>query len=251
MNLTSQQRAFQVLPRHIAIIMDGNGRWAKKRHLPRLAGHKAGVEAVQQTVKRCVEKKVEVLTLFAFSSENWRRPQEEVSYLMQLFITALQNEASRLHEQNIQLRVIGDGARFDEKLRRQIFTVEKLTANNTGLKLLLATNYGGQWDITQAMQRIASEIEQGVLSSQSVTAELMQKYLSFADLPDPDLFIRTSGEQRISNFILWQLAYTELYFTDVLWPDFNGDELDKAFAFFAQRERRFGFTSEQLGSEKF
>ncbi len=247
---SSKGLAFQILPRHVAIIMDGNGRWAKKKHLPRLAGHKAGIEAVQQTVKRCVEKKIEVLTLFAFSSENWRRPQEEVSYLMQLFISALRNEANKLHEQNIQLRVIGDRTRFDEKLRTQIATVENLTTNNTGLKLLLATNYGGQWDIMQAVQRIAVEVEKGALSSQAVTDELIQKYLSFSDLPDPDLFIRTSGEQRISNFILWQLAYTELYFTDILWPDFNADELEKAFAFFAERERRFGFTSEQITQVK-
>ncbi len=246
MSSNSTQPAFQLLPRHIAIIMDGNGRWAKKKFLPRLAGHKAGVEAVQQTVKRCVEKKIEVLTLFAFSSENWRRPQEEVSYLMQLFINALKNEAKKLHEQNIQLRVIGDRTRFDEKLRQQIDEVENLTANNTGLKLLLATNYGGQWDITQAVQRIAAKIESGAISSLAVTDELIQQHLSFADLPDPDLFIRTSGELRISNFILWQLAYTELYFSDVLWPDFNGDELDRAFAFFTTRERRFGCTSEQV-----
>ncbi len=246
MSLHPQQSELQTLPRHIAVIMDGNGRWAKKRYLPRLAGHKAGVKAVQRIVERCVEKKIEVLTLFAFSSENWRRPQEEISYLMQLFITALQNEANKLHEQNIQLRVIGDCSRFDENLRQQIAAVERLTAQNTGLKLLLAANYGGQWDITQAMQCVASDIEKGVLSSADVTAELIQKNLSFSDLPEPDLFIRTSGEQRISNFILWQLAYTELYFTDILWPDFNAEELDKAFAFFAQRERRFGFTSEQL-----
>jgi undecaprenyl diphosphate synthase len=247
MNLNSKQFPPQVQPRHIAIIMDGNGRWAKRKHLPRLAGHKAGIEAVQQTVKYCVEKKIEVLTLFAFSSENWRRPQEEVSYLMQLFIKALKNEANKLHEQNIQLRVIGDRTRFDENLREQIALVENLTVNKTGLKLLLATNYGGQWDITQAVQGIANSIEKGVFSSEAVTAELIQKHLCFSDLPDPDLFIRTSGEQRISNFILWQLAYTELYFTDVLWPDFNAEELDKAFAFFARRERRFGLTSEQLG----
>lgn len=246
MSSNSTQAAFQVLPRHIAIIMDGNGRWAKKKFLPRLAGHKAGIRSVQQAVKRCVEKKIEVLTLFAFSSENWRRPEEEVSYLMQLFVSALKNEAHKLHEQNIQLRVIGDRARFDDKLRKQIIEVEKLTANNTGLKLLLAANYGGQWDITQAVQHIAAKIEDKSLSSSVVTDELIKQHLSFADLPDPDLFIRTSGELRISNFILWQLAYTELYFTDVLWPDFDADELDKAFEFFAKRERRFGFTSEQI-----
>lgn len=249
MNALSQQEdssGIIPLPRHIAIIMDGNGRWAKKRHLPRLAGHKAGVEAVRQVVRCCAEKKIEVLTLFAFSSENWRRPHEEVSYLMQLFITALQNEANKLHEQNIQLRVIGDRTRLDEKLREQIARTEELTQKNTGLKLLLAANYGGQWDITQAVQQIVEEVTNGHLTTQTVTPEAIQKKLSFADLPDPDLFIRTSGEQRISNFVLWQLAYTELYFTDVLWPDFNADELAKAFAFFANRERRFGCTSEQL-----
>ena len=235
-----------VLPRHIAIIMDGNGRWAKKRYLPRLAGHKAGADAVRQVVQRCVEKKIEVLTLFAFSSENWRRPQEEVSYLMQLFISALQNEAKKLHEQNIQLRVIGDRALLDEKLREQILKVETLTQHNTGLKLLLAANYGGQWDMTQAVQKIVDESAASGLLNPVITPELIQAKLSFADLPDPDLFIRTSGEKRISNFILWQLAYTELYFTDVLWPDFNAKELTSAFAFFAKRERRFGYTSEQL-----
>ncbi|MCD6039099.1 MAG: ispU [Gammaproteobacteria bacterium] len=250
MKSSLEQVDLQALPRHIAIVMDGNGRWAKKRHLPRLAGHKAGVEAAQRAVKHCVEKKIEVLTLFAFSSENWRRPSEEVSYLMQLFITALQNEANKLHEQNIQLRVIGDRTRFDEKLCQQIVAVENLTANNTGLKLLLATNYGGQWDMMQAVQHIGRKIESGVLSSHEITIELIQENLSFSDLPDPDLFIRTSGEQRISNFILWQLAYTELYFTEVLWPDFNANELDKAFVFFTERERRFGFTSEQLGVNK-
>lgn len=245
--MSSQSKPeIQVLPRHVAIIMDGNGRWAKRKFLPRLAGHKAGIEAVRQTIKHCIEKKIEVVTLFAFSSENWRRPQEEVSYLMQLFISALKDEANKLHEQNIQLRVIGDRSRFDEALRQQIAAVENLTVNNTGLKLLLATNYGGQWDITQAVQRIVNDIEKGILSNELVTETLIQQYLSFSDLPDPDLFIRTSGELRISNFILWQLAYTELYFTDILWPDFNADELDKAFSFFAKRERRFGLTSEQL-----
>lgn len=245
----SSNPTVQLLPRHIAIIMDGNGRWAKKRFLPRLAGHKAGISSVQQAVKRCVEKKIEVLTLFAFSSENWRRPEEEVSYLMQLFINALKNEAHKLHEQNIQLRVIGDRARFDEKLRQQISEVEQLTANNTGLKLLLAANYGGQWDLRQAVQQIAVKIENKLITSSMVTDELIRQHLSFADLPDPDLFIRTSGELRISNFMLWQLAYTELYFTDVLWPDFDESEFDKALEFFTKRERRFGVTSEQLLSQ--
>ncbi|MCE3237972.1 MAG: pyrophosphate synthase [Gammaproteobacteria bacterium] len=235
-----------LFPRHVAIIMDGNGRWAKKRHLPRLAGHKAGIDAVRKVVEYCVEKKIEVLTLFAFGSENWRRPQEEINHLMQLFFTALENEAKKLHEQNIQLRVIGNRVPFEEKLQKQIITVEMLTRHNTGLKLLLAVNYSGRWDMTQAAQQIVDEFAAGGLINQIVTPELIQKKLSFADLPDPDLFIRTSGEKRLSNFILWQLAYTELYFTDVLWPDFNADELAHALAFFSTRERRFGYTSEQL-----
>jgi undecaprenyl diphosphate synthase len=235
-----------LFPRHVAIIMDGNGRWAKKRHLPRLAGHKAGIDAVRKVVECCVEKKIEALTLFAFGSENWRRPQEEISHLMQLFFTALKNEANKLHEQNIQLRVIGNRTPFEEKLQKQIETVETLTRHNTGLKLLLAVNYSGQWDMTQAVQQIVDEFAKGRLLNQTVTPELIQTKLSFSDLPDPDLFIRTSGEKRISNFMLWQLAYTELYFTDVLWPDFNADELTQAFAFFSTRERRFGYTSEQL-----
>lgn len=238
-----------ILPRHVAIIMDGNGRWAKKRHLPRVAGHKAGLEAARQVVESCIKKKIEVVTLFIFSSENWRRPPDEVNYLMNLFITMLQRDAYKLHEQNVQLRIIGDCSRFDEKLRKHIVEVEKLTANNTGLKLLLAANYGGQWDILEATRKIALEVEKGSLKPSEITSELIQKNLSFADLPDPDLFIRTSGELRISNFILWQLAYTEMYFTDVFWPDFNANELQKAFDFFTNRERRFGYTSDQLKQE--
>lgn len=234
------------LPRHIAIIMDGNGRWAKQRNLPRASGHKAGVESVRQVVKCCVEKKIEVLTLFAFSSENWRRPPQEVHYLMQLFITALQREAKKLSEQHIQLRIIGDRSRLDEKLQKQIARVEKLTAANTGLKLVIAVNYGGQADITTAVRAIAEKVEQGLLSSAAITSEHINQALSLADLPDPDLFIRTSGEQRISNFLLWQLSYSELYFPTVFWPDFTADEFEKALAFYANRERRFGYTSEQL-----
>ena len=238
------------LPHHVAIIMDGNGRWAKQRHLPRVAGHKAGLEAARHIVEACAKKKIEVLTLFVFSSENWRRPHEEVSYLMQLFITMLKRDAKKLHEQNVQLRVIGDLSRFDEKLQKQIIKTEKLTAKNTGLKLLLAANYGGQWDVTQAVQQVAKEVQKGTISATDISPDLIQQKLSFADLPDPDLFIRTSGEMRISNFMLWQLAYTELYFTEVFWPDFSVEELEKALQFFANRERRFGLTSEQLDEEK-
>lgn len=240
-----------ILPRHIAVIMDGNGRWAKQRHLPRVAGHKAGVDAVRETVKVCVEKKIEVLTLFAFSSENWQRPEQEVNYLMELFITALKREIKKLHKQNIQLRIIGDRSRFDEKLCQQIDIAEQMTASNTGLKLVIAANYGGRWDIHNAMRDIAIDIEQGKLTHHNISPELIQSKLTQADLPDPDLFIRTSGEQRISNFILWQLAYTELYFTETLWPDFNTAELEKAFLFFENRERRFGCTSEQLKAKDY
>lgn len=234
------------LPRHIAIIMDGNGRWAKRRLLPRVAGHKAGVDAVRQTVKACVKKKIEVLSLFAFSSENWRRPEQEVNYLMELFISALERESNKLHEQNIQLRIIGNRTAFNEKLQQQMQHAEQLTANNTGLKLIIAANYGGHWDIQEALRKVAVAVEEGRLTSQMVSAQSIQQYLSLADLPDPDLFIRTSGEQRISNFFLWQLAYTELFFTDVFWPDFDEKELQKALDFYAKRERRFGYTSEQL-----
>jgi undecaprenyl diphosphate synthase len=236
-------------PKHIAIIMDGNGRWAKQRHLPRVAGHKAGADAVQESVKWCVENQIEVLTLFAFSSENWRRPEQEVTHLMELFVSALKREAKKLHKQNIQLRIIGDRSRFDEKLRNEMLAVETLTVNNTGLKLVIAANYGGQWDITEACRQLAEAVKAGSLSSNEITSELIHSKLTTADLPDPDLFIRTSGEQRISNFLIWQLSYAELYFTDILWPDFNAAELDKALAFFAGRERRFGYISEQLRAD--
>jgi undecaprenyl diphosphate synthase len=235
-----------ILPRHIAIIMDGNGRWAKQRLLPRAAGHKAGVNSVRQVVKACAEKKIEVLTLFAFSSENWRRPKKEVTYLMNLFISALEREAKKLHEENIKILFIGDRSRFTEKLLRTIVNSEKLTENNTGLVLVIAANYGGQWEICEAMRQIAVDIEQGHLTSQELSLELIESKLTTAHLPPPDLFIRTSGEQRISNFLLWQLAYSELYFTNVLWPDFNATEFDKALAFYVNRERRFGYTGDQL-----
>jgi undecaprenyl diphosphate synthase len=234
------------LPQHIAIIMDGNGRWAKKRCLPRVAGHKAGLETARNIIEHCIKKKIKVVSLFVFSSENWQRPEEEVSYLMNLFITALKREAKKLHEQGVQFRVIGDQTRFDEKLRIQIKETEKLTADNKRLTLLLAANYGGQWDITQAFSRLAKEIEASTLKSNDITPKLIEKYLSFPDLPHPDLFIRTSGEMRISNFMLWQLSYAELYFTEVLWPDFDENELDQALLWYATKERRFGLTSEQL-----
>lgn len=236
------------LPQHIAIIMDGNGRWAQRRHLPRIAGHRAGLETVRTIVKACGEKGIQVLTLFAFSSENWQRPAQEVSYLMELFFTVLQNEVAKLHKNNVQLRVVGNCERFSHKLREQIAAAEALTASNSGLKLVIAADYGGRWDIVEAAQKVAREVEQGLMKVADITPHRFTSYLSLADLPEPDLFIRTSGEQRISNFMLWQLAYTELYFTDVLWPDFTVAVFEDALTFFASRQRRFGFTSEQVES---
>lgn len=234
------------LPRHIAIIMDGNGRWALQRTLPRIAGHKAGVDAVKQVIKNCVEHKIQALTLFAFSSENWRRPLSEVNFLMSLFVHVLQKEMKKLHEQKIQLRIIGDRSKFDAKLQKQMEKAEKLTKDNTGLKLIIAANYGGQWDIVEALHSIVSDIEQGKITSKDISPNLIRSKLVLPDLPEPDLLIRTSGEQRISNFLLWQMAYTELYFPTVFWPDFNDLEFKKALDFYANRERRFGYTSEQI-----
>ncbi len=236
----------QKLPRHLAIIMDGNGRWARQRFLPRVAGHRAGVDALQKVVKQAISRGIEVLTLFAFSSENWRRPSYEVNFLLDLFLNMLENEVHHLNEQQIQLQVIGDRSHFSDKLQTHIQNAQDFTSKNKGLKLVIAANYGGQWDLTQAMKKIGQEIEQGTLSSTSISPELINSKLCLGQFPPPDLFIRTSGEKRISNFLLWDLAYTELYFTEVLWPDFNEVELDKALAFFASRERRFGCTSEQL-----
>jgi undecaprenyl diphosphate synthase len=232
------------VPRHVAIIMDGNGRWAKARHLPRFAGHKRGVEAVRGIVKACAERGVDYLTLFAFSSENWRRPPDEVALLMQLFIGALENEVQKLHRNGIRLKLIGDQHRFDPKIQSLIAEGERLTAGNAGLTLTIAANYGGRWDILQALSRYASEHRES-LGRDIREADLMP-YLSMSYAPEPDLFIRTGGEQRVSNFLLWQLAYTELYFTETLWPDFDAAALDAAIASFRARERRFGRTSEQL-----
>lgn len=230
------------IPRHIAVIMDGNGRWAKKRILPRVAGHKRGVEAVRSMVKSCASIGVEYLTLFAFSSENWRRPPEEVSFLMGLFMEALSVEVNKLHENNIRMLVIGDRANFSNDLCQRIESAEQLTAKNTGLTLTIAANYGGRWDILQATNRMVSEL--GVAGEYS--EEELAKHLAMHYAPEPDLFIRTGGEKRISNFLLWQLAYTELYFTDTLWPDFDQAAFDLAIQSYQQRERRFGRTSEQL-----
>jgi undecaprenyl diphosphate synthase len=235
--------ATRTLPRHIAIVMDGNGRWARQRFLPRIAGHRRGVENVRSTVRACAQKGIEFLTLFAFSSENWRRPADEVSFLMQLFVAALEQEVAKLHENDIRFKVIGDLSRFEPRLTRLIAEAEQLTRDNTRLTLTVAANYGGRWDIIQAVTRMLKEKPQ--LAGRFSEVDL-SPYLSLAYAPEPDLFIRTGGEQRISNFLLWQLAYTEMYFTDTLWPDFDTVSLDRAINSYRQRERRFGHTSEQL-----
>jgi len=229
------------VPRHVAIIMDGNGRWAKKRFLPRVGGHRKGVEAVRETVKACAELGVEYLTLFAFSSENWRRPPEEVSFLMQLFLRSLEQEVGKLHDNGIRFKVAGDLSAFDTRIVDLIRRGEELTAANTRLTLTIAANYGGRWDILQAAERCRAEDP-----LTPVTEERLAARLSMAYAPEPDLFIRTGGEQRVSNFLLWQLAYSEFYFTEALWPDFGRAALLEAFASYRRRERRFGRTSEQL-----
>jgi len=227
--------------------MDGNGRWAKQRFLPRIAGHRRGVENVRSTVRACIEGGVEYLTLFAFSSENWRRPADEVSFLMQLFISALEQEVAKLHESGVRFKVIGDLSRFERPLRQLVAHAEKLTCDNQRLTLTVAANYGGRWDIVDAVKRMLRD--QPHLAAEFTEADL-QPHLSLAYAPEPDLFIRTGGEQRISNFLLWQLAYTEMYFTDTLWPDFDTAAFDLAIASYRQRERRFGRTSDQLREEQ-
>ena len=234
------------IPKHVAIIMDGNGRWAQKRGSPRVAGHKAGVETVRTVITACVEKGIEVVTLFAFSSENWRRPEKEVSLLMSLFLLALQREVKKLHKNGVCLKIVGDVSAFDEKIQEQIKKSEELTKDNKTLVLNIAANYGGQWDITESVKSLAAKVEAGELKSEEITSDLIKKNLSMNDLPDPDLFIRTGGEQRISNFLIWQLAYSELYFTDTLWPDFDKHEFELALDSFAGRQRRFGHTGEQI-----
>jgi undecaprenyl diphosphate synthase len=234
------------LPRHVAIVMDGNGRWAQQRSLTRTAGHREGAKAVRRIVKACSERGIAVLTLFAFSNENWRRPRPEVEVLMNLFLTTLRREIRRLDVANVRMRFIGDRSAFSVKLQEYIAKAEQRTAANTGLTLVIAANYGGRWDIAQASRRVAEEAAAGRLRPDEVTVDLVHRYTCLADLPEPDLFIRTGGEQRISNFLLWQLAYTELYFIDRLWPDFDAEDLDAACAAFANRQRRFGRTSEQV-----
>ena len=239
--------AVGAIPRHVAIIMDGNGRWATKRFMPRVAGHSEGLEAVRKIVEECVRQNVQYLTLFAFSSENWRRPPEEVGFLTKLFLKSLRKEVDRLAENNIRLKMIGDLSRFGTAITEMVEFSEDKTKDYKRLTLTIAANYGGRWDILQAMQKAL--IANPHLQATDLTESLLLPHLSMAYAPEPDLFIRTGGEQRVSNFLLWQLAYTELYFTDTLWPDFDATQLQAAFAWYAQRERRFGRTSAQLADE--
>ena len=232
------------IPKHLAIIMDGNGRWATKRFLPRVAGHSQGLNTVKEIVKECGDLGVEYLTLFAFSSENWRRPAEEVGFLMKLFLTALEKEVSRLDKNNVRLRVVGDLTKFDQQIQERVVQAEEKTAHNTGLNLTIAANYGGRWDMLQAVSACLKANPN--ITPDGVTEALLTPHLSMSYAPEPDLFIRTGGEQRISNFLLWQLAYTELYFTDLLWPDFDVKALQASFAWYRERERRFGRTSAQV-----
>ncbi|MBQ9601439.1 MAG: di-trans,poly-cis-decaprenylcistransferase [Neisseriaceae bacterium] len=232
------------IPRHVAVIMDGNGRWAKKRFLPRVMGHKRGLDVLENMCRVCSQAGVEYLTVFAFSTENWRRPADEVSFLMGLFLSALQKKVIKMHENGLRLKVIGNRSRFAPEIQQGILQAEELTQNNQGLTLTIAADYGGRWDILQAANALIAEGKTHI-SEDDLTQKLM-----LPDAPEPDLFIRTGGETRISNFMLWQMAYAELYFTDVLWPDFNDEEIHRAFTSFTQRERRFGRTSEQLPIEQ-
>ena len=237
-----------MIPAHIAIVMDGNGRWAKKRNRPRSMGHQAGQKALRATIENCVRLGVKTLTVFAFSSENWNRPASEISRLMDIFLRALDKEVGELHENNICLRFIGDKTAFKPTLQAKMSKAETLTANNTRLVANIAVNYGGRWDITQAAAKMSRAVAAGKLSADGIDETQFAHFLALANSPDPDLFIRTGGEMRISNFLLWQSAYTEFYFTDVLWPDFDTQALDQAISAYHSRERRYGRTGEQVRS---
>ncbi len=233
-------------PRHIAIIMDGNGRWARQRGGPRAHGHQAGFRTTRDIVEACGKLQIESLTLFAFSSENWKRPETEVGFLLDLFLRALQSEVEKLHENRVRIQFIGERSAFSVKLQAQMDQAEKKTENNDGLKLAIAVNYGGRWDIVNATKRIAEDVQRGKLALDDINQQIFGDYISLSQISEPDLFIRTGGEKRISNYLLWHLAYTELYFTNVLWPDFDESELNEALAFYSGRQRRFGRTGEQL-----
>ena len=238
--------AVQNIPRHVAIVMDGNGRWAQKNGQKRHAGHREGVKSVRKIVDSAARAGVEILTLFAFSSENWKRPREEVGMLMDLFMLVLKKEIKRLSKNNVRLRIIGDRTKFSPELQEAMTKAEQDTANNSGLTLQIAANYGGRWDITQAVRKLAKQVEDGSIKPDEISEEHISNELSFSNLVDPDLFIRTGGEQRLSNFMLWQSAYTEVYFTDILWPDFRAEEFATALSSYASRQRRYGMVAEQV-----
>jgi undecaprenyl diphosphate synthase len=237
------------LPRHIAIVMDGNGRWARARGEPRTAGHRAGLEPVRANIKECSRLGIEALTLFAFSSENWQRPQAEVTTLMSLFMEALEREVAELHANAVRVRVIGDRQQLSVRLQQRIAEAEELTCANTGLKLQVAVSYGGRWDMVEAARQVARDVASGQIRPEDIDEARISSALQLAELPDPDLFIRTGGNHRVSNFLLWNIAYAELYFSDILWPDFDSQALAAAIADFEQRERRFGLTGEQISRE--
>ncbi len=234
------------MPRHIAVVMDGNGRWANKRYLPRAAGHKAGVNATRKIVENCAKNKIEALTIFAFSSENWSRPKAEVSNLMALFVSTIMAEVKKLNKKNVCVKFIGEQTRFSEKLQKSINDSEVLTQNNTGLQLNIAANYGGRWDVVNACKLIAESVKNNQKVVQDIDEKLFNSFMALSKVPAPDLFIRTGGEQRISNFLIWQLAYSELYFVDTLWPDFSDEDFSLALDWYAGRQRRFGKTAQQL-----
>ena len=238
-----------LIPRHVAIIMDGNGRWASQQHKPRMAGHRAGVSVLRNIVEHAAKRDICALTAFAFSSENWRRPRREVRMLMDLFMKSLRQEIQRLHENNVRLIFIGDRSAFSADLCEAIEAAETLTADNSGLLLAIAANYGGRWDIVNAARKLAGNVSRGDMAPEDINESELQACLCLHEVPEPDLFIRTGGEQRISNFLLWQLAYTELYFTDCLWPEFDAAAFDEALTWFATRQRRFGRTGEQVGED--
>jgi len=240
----------KIKPQHIAVVMDGNGRWANKRHLPRAAGHKAGVGATRKIVENCAKENITALTIFAFSSENWNRPKAEVSSLMALFVSTIMAEVKKLHKKNVCVRFIGERARFSEKLQKSINTAEVLTKDNRGLQLNIAANYGGRWDVVNACKQIAAQVSDNKTSIQDINETMFDSFMSLSELPAPDLFIRTGGEQRISNFLIWQLSYSELYFVDTLWPDFSDDDFNAALDWYASRQRRFGKTGQQMADEK-
>jgi undecaprenyl diphosphate synthase len=237
------------LPKHIAIIMDGNGRWAQARDLPRLAGHEAGVQAIEKIIKAAIQNNIKVLTLFAFGIENWKRPAMEVKFLMELFIKNLKTQVPHFLENNIRLRVMGDREGIDAESRKEIERVELITASHEQLTLIIAFNYSGRWDIVQATQKLCADVQAGALNPEDVSYMQLHDAMCLSDLPEPDLFIRTSGEQRLSNFMLWQLAYTEFYFTETFWPDFDGAAFETALQAFATRQRRYGLTGQQLAEQ--